>query len=132
MLTIDVRRRGDMVVLDLAGKLHQGDPAERLTDKVNSLLHQGNRRFVINLEMVRTMDSPGFGALIEAQSEVEGAGGQIALVNVTKRLRDMIVIAGLLSHFRIFEAEAEAAAALMPEWTDAPSAPAGYRLFGTV
>ena len=58
----------------------------------------------------------GFGALIGAQHAVTDAGGQIGLLNVTTRLQSMIIITGLLTHFRLFDSEPEALVALAPSW----------------
>ena len=111
------------MVLDLRGKLHLGAPAEHLTDRVCSLLHQGHKKLVVDLEFVTDVDSVGFGALVDASREVTCSNAQIVLVGVAKGLKSMIVISGLLSHFRIFDSEAEGVAALAPEWPGAPHAP---------
>lgn len=120
MLNIEMRPTKRVMVLDLKGKLHVGGADEMLTDKVNSLLHQGCRKILLNLESVTSVDSAGFGALTGAQHAVVDAGGQIALVNVTTRLQNMIVITGLLTHFRLFESEPEALVALAPSWPSQP------------
>lgn len=116
MLKIDTRLEHEVMVLDIAGKLHAGDPGERLVDKVHSLLHQGHRRILLNLELVTSVDSGGFGALIAAQRAVTDSGGQVALLNATTRLESMLIIAGLVTHFRLFDLEQKALVALAPEW----------------
>ena len=114
MLNIGMRPTKEVMILDLKGKLRAGGADELLTDKVNSLLHQGFRKILINLEFVTSVDSAGFGALTGVQHAVTDAGGQIGLLNVTTRLQSLIIITGLLTHFRLFDSEPEALVALAP------------------
>ena len=111
-MTLTERPVGDAVVLRLDGRLLQGDSVELLRDKVRSLLQQGQRAFVIDLALVPYMDSAGLGALVQSLATVTNQGGQLCLLHVTDRLRDLLVITKLLTVFNCFDSEAAALEAL--------------------
>jgi len=107
-MTIQERVVGSVAVLDLNGKLVLGDGDVLLKDKVHSLVFQGHKQIVLNLGGVSYMDSSGLGALVASSVTAKSNGGQIKLVNLTKRLQDLLSIAKLLTVFDSFDNEAEA------------------------
>ena len=108
-MQIAERSVGNVKVLDLSGQitLTKGDD-QLLKDKVNSLVHQGNKRILVNLANVTHMDSAGLGELVGAYTTVTKSGGSMKLVNLTKRLEDLLSITKLLTVFDTFDSEAEA------------------------
>ena len=108
-MQIAERSVGNVKVLDLSGQitLAKGDD-HLLKDKVNSLVHQGNKRILVNLANVTHMDSAGLGELVGAYTTVTKSGGSMKLVNLTKRLHDLLSITKLLTVFDTFDSEAEA------------------------
>ena len=108
-MQIAERSVGNVKVLDLSGQitLAKGDD-QLLKDKVNSLVHQGNKRILVNLANVTHMDSAGLGELVGAYTTVTKSGGSMKLVNLTKRLHDLLSITKLLTVFDTFDSEAEA------------------------
>jgi anti-sigma B factor antagonist len=108
-MQIAERSAGNVKVLDLSGQitLAKGDD-QLLKDKVNSLVHQGNKRILINLADVTHMDSAGLGELVGAYTTVTKSGGSLKLVNLTKRLHDLLSITKLLTVFDTFDSEPEA------------------------
>lgn len=108
-MQIAERSVGNVKVLDLSGQitLAKGDD-QLLKDKVNSLVHQGNKRILINLANVTHMDSAGLGELVGAYTTVTKSGGSMKLVNLTKRLHDLLSITKLLTVFDTFDSEPEA------------------------
>jgi anti-anti-sigma factor len=111
MFCIDERRSEGWTILDVTGRVQAGGPDAILKDKVKSLVHQGCRNILINMQGVPGVDSMGLGALIAAKISVDSGGGRLELVRVTQRTRDLMVIAGLLSYFSAFGSEQEAMAA---------------------
>ena len=105
--TITERAVGGVCVLDIGGSI-TGDPgsAERLSDKVRSLLQQGEKRLVLNLGGVSYVDSAGLGELVSAYTTAARQGGSVKLLNVTKRLNDLLVITKLATVFESFDSEA--------------------------
>src|ERR1041384_426137 len=91
-LTIQERASGSVTILDLNGKLVLGDGDTLLKDKIHSLVFQGRKQIVLNMGDVSFVDSTGLGALVATFVTAKNNGGQIKLVNLTKRLHDLRVI----------------------------------------
>jgi anti-sigma B factor antagonist len=81
-----------------------------LKDKINSLLQQGHRKLLLDLGDVSYVDSAGLGQLVQVHATTTRQGGSLKLLNVTKRLRDLLVVTKLLVVFDAFDSEAEALA----------------------
>src|SRR5262245_11842710 len=107
-MQIDERAAGKVTVLSLKGELRIDDGRALLKDKVNSLLHQGRKNILIDLGGVGYIDSAGIGELASSLTSVGRAGGQIKLLNLTKRVKDLLAITKLLTVFDSFDAEADA------------------------
>jgi anti-sigma B factor antagonist len=107
-MQIDQRAVGDVVVLDLKGKITLGEGDELLKDKVNSLVNQGHRKIVLNLADVPYIDSAGLGEIVRTYTTVSRQGGSLKLLNLTKRITDLLSITKLLTVFETFESESEA------------------------
>jgi anti-sigma B factor antagonist len=107
-MQIEERTVGEVTILDMKGKLVLGDGDTLLKDKLHSLVNQGRRQFILNLGDVPYMDSAGIGEVVRAHTTVSRAGGSLKLLNVTKRLHDLLVITKLLTVFDTFDDESEA------------------------
>jgi anti-sigma B factor antagonist len=107
-MQIDERKIGDVVVLDLKGKVTLGEGDELLKDKVNSLVNQGFRKLVLNLEGVPYIDSAGLGEIVRTYTTVSRQGGSLKLLNLTKRITDLLAITKLLTVFETFDSENDA------------------------
>ena len=109
-MQIDQRAVGDVVVLDLKGRITMGEGDELLKDKVNSLVNQGHRKIVLNLAEVPYIDSAGLGEIVRTYTTVSRQGGSLKLLNLTKRLHQLLVVTKLLTVFESYDTEAEAIA----------------------
>ena len=107
-MQIAERQSGSVTVLDLSGKVTLGEDSTLLKDKLQSLLHQGRKNLILNLAEVSYVDSAGLGSLVSAYTTVTREGGSLKLVNVTKRLQDLLSITKLLTVFETFDSEDEA------------------------
>lgn len=107
-MQIQERAVGDVVVLDLKGKITLGEGDELLKDKVNSLMNQGHKKIVLNLAEVPYIDSAGLGEVVRTYTTVSRQGGSLKLLNLTKRITDLLSITKLLTVFETFESENEA------------------------
>ena len=107
-MQIEERNVGDVVVLDLKGKITLGQGDELLKDKVNSLVNQGHRKIVLNLADVPYVDSAGLGEIVRTYTTVSKNGGSLKLLNLTKRITDLLAITKLLTVFETFDAESDA------------------------
>lgn len=102
------RTVNDVTVLDLKGKMTLGEGDELLKDKINSLLAAGKRKLLLNLEGVPYIDSAGLGEVVRTYTTVSRQGGSLKLLNLTKRIEDLLSITKLLTVFDTFDSEAEA------------------------
>ncbi len=107
-MQIQERMVGDVVLLDLKGKITLGEGDELLKDKVNSLVNQGHKKIVLNLADVPYIDSAGLGEVVRTYTTVSRQGGSLKLLNLTKRITDLLSITKLLTVFETFDAETEA------------------------
>ena len=107
-MQIEERTVGDVVVLDLKGRVTLGEGDQLLKDKVNSLVNQGRKRLVLNLAGVPYVDSAGLGEIVGSYTTVSRQGGSLRLLNLTKKITDLLAITKLLTVFETFDSEDEA------------------------
>jgi len=107
-MQIDQRTAGDVTILDLKGKITLGEGDELLKDKVNSLVNQGHKKIILNLAEVPYIDSAGLGEIVRTYTTVSRQGGSLKLLNLTKRITDLLSITKLLTVFETFENEGDA------------------------
>ena len=107
-MQIEERVVNEVTILDLKGKITLGEGDEALKDKINSLIQQDRKRILLNLAEVPYIDSAGLGEVVRTYTTVSRQGGQLKLVNLTKRITDLLAITKLLTVFETFEAEPEA------------------------
>ena len=107
-MEIQERSSGEVMIIDLKGKMTLGDGDALLKDKINSLLLQGHRKLVLNLAGVPYMDSAGLGEVVRSFTTVSRQGGSLKLLNLTKRIQDLLLITKLLTVFETFESESDA------------------------
>ena len=107
-MQIEQRAVGDVTVLDLKGRVTLGEGDELLKDKVNSLVNQGHKKIVLNLADVPYIDSAGLGEVVRTYTTVSRQGGSLKLLNLTKRITDLLSITKLLTVFETFESENDA------------------------
>jgi anti-sigma B factor antagonist len=107
-MQIEERSVGDVKVLDLKGRVTLGEGDELLKDKINSLLNQGHRKIVLNLAEVPYVDSAGLGEIVRTYTTVSRQGGSLKLLNLTKRITDLLSITKLLTVFETFDSETDA------------------------
>jgi anti-sigma B factor antagonist len=107
-MQIEERVVDDVTILDLKGKMTLGEGDELLKDKINSLASQGHKKLVLNLEGVPYIDSAGLGEIVRTYTSISRQGGKLKLVNVSKRIYDLLVITKLVTIFDSYDDEAEA------------------------
>jgi anti-sigma B factor antagonist len=107
---IEQRSVGDVTIIGLRGRLLAPEGDELLRDKVRSLVQQGVKKIIINLADVPYVDSSGLGGMVSTYTTVTREGGRLVLLNVTKRLSDLLVITKLTQVFEVYDDEKEALA----------------------
>ena len=111
-MQIEERAAGEVTILDLKGKMTLGEGDEILKDKINSLVLQGRKHIVLNLADVPYIDSAGLGEVVRTYTTVKRQGGNMRLLNLTKRIEDLLSITKLLTVFESFDNEADAVRSL--------------------
>ena len=107
-MLIEERVVEGVTILDLKGKMTLGEGDELLKDKINSLIQQDRKRLLLNLEGVPYIDSAGLGEVVRTYTTVSRQGGSLKLLNLTKRIEDLLSITKLLTVFDTYDNEAEA------------------------
>jgi len=108
-MQISERTNGDVVVVDVSGKITLGDGGDAaLKEKMRSLVQSGHKKLLLNLGDVAYVDSAGLGEIVQAYATVNKNGGTLKLLNVTKRIKDLLSITKLLTVFDTFDNENEA------------------------
>lgn len=107
-LNINERQAGDVTVLDMSGKITIGEGSVALRAAIRRLLEEGKKRILLNLGGVSYVDSSGIGELVSSYTAINKEGGQLKLLNLTQKIKDLLTITKLLTVFDTYENEAEA------------------------
>jgi anti-sigma B factor antagonist len=109
-LKMRTREVKDVTIIDLTGRLTMGESCKALRDEVHDQLSQENKKILLNLADVTYIDSAGLGELTSAYMSVKNRGGELKLVNLTKRVHDLMQITKLYTVFEVFDDEKKALA----------------------
>jgi len=107
-MVLNARRLDDVVILDLSGRITMGEGTLILRENILKRLNAGDRKFLLNLTDVDYIDSSGLGELVASFTTVRNQDGQLKLLNLTRRVHDLLQITKLLTVFEVFNSEAEA------------------------
>src|SRR5260370_19557939 len=107
-LIINERQAGDVSVLDLSGEIRIGEGTSTLRDSIRNLTTNGSKKILLNLGGVRYIDSSGIGELIANYTTASRDGGQLKLLKLTDKVKDLLVITKLLTVVHVYDHEAEA------------------------
>jgi anti-sigma B factor antagonist len=110
-MQLEERIAGNVAIVKVTGDitLNKGGDV-LLKDKVQSLLQQDYKNLLVDLGGVSHVDSAGLGELVQAYVTTKNKGGTLKLVNVTKRLNDLLVLTKLVTVFETHDTEAAALA----------------------
>jgi len=105
------RQVGGITIVDLSGRITLGEGSVVLRDMVRDLVTKGQRKILLNLGDVTYIDSSGIGELVSAFTTVRNQGGELKLLNLTKKVHDLLQITKLYTVFDVKDDEASAVAA---------------------
>jgi anti-sigma B factor antagonist len=108
-LYLSERREGDITVLDLKGRIRINS-STFLHKAIRCLMDEGKTKILLNLAGVTHIDSVGLGELISSHITLSNNGGEIKLVHLTDRVRDLMTITKLLTVFDVYDDETDAIA----------------------
>ena len=101
-LDVNERQAGDVVVLDMNGKITIGEGSVALRTAIRRLLEEGKKKILLNLAGVGYIDSSGIGELVSSFTSIGKEGGQLKLLNLTTKLKDLLAITKLLTVFDVY------------------------------
>jgi len=105
---LNTRQVGDATVVDVAGRITLGEGSSALRDSLRDLVSKGHKKILLNLGEVSYIDSSGIGELVSGFTTVTNSGGQLKLLNLNKRVRDLLQITKLYTVFDVHDDEAAA------------------------
>jgi anti-sigma B factor antagonist len=94
--------------MDVTGRITLGEGSSALRDALHSAIEAGNKKILLNLGEVNYIDSSGIGELVAGFTSVSNQGGTLKLLNLTKRVQDLLQITKLYTVFDVHEDEAHA------------------------
>lgn len=102
------RRVDGVTILDLSGRITLGEGSVVLRDQIRDLISKGEKKILLNLGDVTYIDSSGIGELVSAFTTVRNQGGELKLLNLTKKVHDLLQITKLYTVFDVKDDEASA------------------------
>ncbi len=102
------RQVGDVTVMDASGRITLGEGASTFREKIRELVNNNSKKILLNLGDVTYIDSSGIGELVSGFTTVTNSGGQLKLVGLSKRVKDLLQITKLYTVFEAFDDEAQA------------------------
>ena len=107
-LKINVRESGNVLILDLNGRITIGEEAASLRDTIKEYLDSGQKNILLNLAGVSYIDSTGLGQFVGSFATVTSRGGQLKLLNLQKKLQELMQITKLITVFETYTSETAA------------------------
>lgn len=105
---LNTRQVGNVTVIDVAGRITLGEGSAQLRETLRDMVAKNQNKILLNLADVSYIDSSGIGELVSAYTTVTNTGGQLKLLNLNKRVKDLLQITKLYTVFEVKEDEADA------------------------
>ncbi len=102
------RQVGDVTVIDVTGRITLGEGSSNLREGIRDVMAKGNKKILLNLADVSYIDSSGIGELVSGFTSVANQGGRLKLLNLTKRVKDLLQITKLYTVFEVYDDEVTA------------------------
>lgn len=105
---LSTRQVGDVSVVDVAGRITLGEGSSALRETLREMVGKNQKKILLNLGDVSYIDSSGIGELVSGFTSVTNSGGQLKLLNLNKRVKDLLQITKLYTVFDVHDDEAHA------------------------
>ena len=105
---LSTRQVGNVTVIDVAGRITLGEGSSALRETLRDLVAKNQNKILLNLADVTYIDSSGIGELVSGYTTVTNTGGSLKLLNLNKRVKDLLQITKLYTVFEVHEDEAAA------------------------
>ena len=111
-MQIELRRRDDVLIADLTGRLVLGDAQVTLRNAVDEMLATNWKKILLNVSGLARIDSSGIGELVSCLRTADDAGARLALLQLEDNVRRILHISQVLPLFETFDSEEDALAAM--------------------
>ena len=102
------REAGGVTVVDMGGRITLGEGSALLRKTIRDLLEEQRTLILLNLADVDYIDSSGIGELVSAYTGVKKRGGSLKLLQLTKKVHDLLQLTKLFTVFEVFSDETTA------------------------
>jgi anti-sigma B factor antagonist len=109
-MKIGKRKKGDVLILDLQGKILIGEGIEELRSSIDNAVKEKETKLLLNFADVPYLDSTGLGEVVRSYTSLKKANGMVKIVNLTNKVRDLLSVTKLITVFETFEEEDKAIA----------------------
>ena len=107
-MKIEKRKKGDVLILDLEGKILIGEGIDELRGTINNAIKEKETKLLLNFAGVPYLDSTGLGEVVRSYTSVKKEGGVVKIVNLTNKVQDLLSVTKLITVFETFEDEGKA------------------------
>jgi anti-sigma B factor antagonist len=107
-LFLTLREVGNVTIVDLSGRISLGEGSALLRKTIRDLLENGQMKILLNLGDVNYIDSSGIGELVSGFTAVRNREGELKLLNLTKKVHDLLQITKLFTVFDVYTDESTA------------------------
>ena len=104
-MKVNTRQVDGVTILDLSGRITLGEGSVTLRDTIRDLISKGQKKILLNLAEISYLDSSGLGELVTAYTTTKNAGGEMKLLNLTKKVQDLLQITKLYTVFDVKDDE---------------------------
>jgi len=104
------RKKNDVLILDLQGKILIGEGIDDLREAINSAIKEKETKLLLNFADVPYLDSTGLGEVVRSYTSIKKEGGLVKIVNLTNKVKDLLSVTKLITVFDTFENEEDAVA----------------------
>ncbi len=104
-MTITTREVSHVTIVDITGRITLGDELDQLRNTIRELVAAGKKKIILNFANVDYIDSSGVGELVGSYTTVRNAGGELKLMNLTKKVHDVLNVTKLYTVFDIKDDE---------------------------
>jgi anti-sigma B factor antagonist len=107
-MKIEKRKKGDVLILDLEGKILIGEGIDELRGTINNAIKEKETKLLLNFAGVPYLDSTGLGEVVRSYTSLKKEGGVVKIVNLTNKVQDLLSVTKLITVFETFEDEGKA------------------------
>ena len=107
-MKIEKRKKGNVTIFDLKGKILFGDGIDELRQSINASIKENEKQLVLNFAEVPYLDSTGLGEVVRSYTTLKKEGGTVKIANLSNKVKDLMMVTKLITVFETFNNETEA------------------------